>query len=153
MINRLRSSKGVSLIETLVVLVILAALLAVGLPKLMGTAQQQGVRNAKANLRTMVAVARAASVQRGCRSTLNVQSSGRVWVTACRVFGAGGTLDTVGDIRDFHAQFGVTVNPGADSINFDPRGLKTNYNTVAFRFVYGPVSDSIVVNALGKVIR
>lgn len=148
---RLRRN-GFTFIEILIVMIIIGVVAAFGVPRLRNSLQKQNVRSARAATSTLVSKARAAAVQRGCRTTLQVRTDGRVWVTACRTTGAGG-LDTLGGIEPLGGRYSVTVTPSRDSVQFDPRGLLVGGLTLTVRFTSSGATDSIFVNQVGKVVR
>lgn len=146
---------GFTFIEILIVMIIIGVVAAIGIPRVRGAVQSQNVRSARAAVATMVAKARAAAVERGCRSSVQLRSTGQAWVTSCRKtqIGGGATLDTLGGVDQVAARFSVTMTPSRDSIRFDPRGLNVDYTQTIVRFSSGSSSDSVVINQLGKVVH
>jgi hypothetical protein len=112
------------------------------------------VRSARDAVGTLAATARAAAIQRGCRSALHFTASpSTVWVTtACPA-----KLDTVSGVQNFTTRFKVTLAASRDSVQYDPRGLSMdgfNSNTVVR--LTGSVAtnkDSVMINPIGKVVR
>ena len=141
---------GFTVVELLMVVVLIGLVAAIGIPRLRDNMQKQNVRSARSAATTLVAKARAAAVQRGCATTLQVVS-GRVWVESCRTTGAT-TTDTLGGIENLAARFNVTVTPSQPSLVFTPRGI-TQGGTMTIRFTSSSASDSILVNQVGKVVR
>ena len=122
--------------------------------------QATKLRSARVALANYVATARAASMARNCRTVFHVLqgSVGRVWVTACRVGNVGaatGAVDTVGRVDSVGARYGVTLSATADSVVFDASGLTPAFTASTFRVLKTSMSlsDSLVVNAVGKVVR
>ncbi len=147
-------TKGFTTIEMVMVVVIIGVIAAVGFPRIRGALASQNVRSARAAAQTFVVKARAVAVQRGCRGTLHTPADGRMWVTVCRVVpAAGSTVDTLGPIETLATRYNVTITPSRDSISFDARGLKINFERVRVTFVHGSITDSLVVNEVGKVVR
>lgn len=145
---------GYTIVEMVLVVVIMGVIAAIGFPRIRGALDSQNVRSARAAAQTFVVKARAAAVQRGCRGTLNTPGDGRMWVTVCRAVPAvGSTVDTLGPVETLAARYNVTISPSRDSIAFDARGLKINFERVTIRFAHGSITDSLVVNELGKVVR
>jgi prepilin-type N-terminal cleavage/methylation domain-containing protein len=153
MTNVFRSRAGFTAIEILIVMIIIGAVAAVAIPRLRGSQEKMGVRSSRAAVTTLVAKARGIAVQRGCPATLHLRSTGRVWVTVCRLRAAGGTLDTVGTIEDLGARYAITMTPSVDSVRFNPRGMNAMMVPVTVRFTAGTESDSVRVNVVGKVVR
>ena len=147
-------TKGFSTIELAIVMILIGLIAAMAFPRIRGALEQQNVRSARAAAQTFVAKARAAAVQRGCRGTVHMPSDGRVWVTVCTTTPAAGrTLDTLGPIEPLGSRYNVQVAPSRDSIAFDARGMKVNFERVVVAFRNGAIQDSLVVNEVGKVVR
>jgi type IV fimbrial biogenesis protein FimT len=148
-------NRGFTFVEILVAISIMAVIAAIGIPRIRDALKKQSVRSARAATQTLVATARGAAVARGCRATLQMRSDGRMWVTACRnVAGLAATLlDTLGGIQQIGSQFGVTVAPSRDSISFDARGLNVDFLRVVVQFQSSGISDSSVINEVGKVVH
>ena len=147
------NNKGFTVTEILIVMIIIGVMAAIAIPRLRGSTEKQGVRSSRAALQTLVAKARGAAIQRGCPSTLHLVAPGRVWVTACRMTAVGGTLDTLGTIENLAARYAVAMTSSRDSLRFDPRGINSTYQTVSIRFTAGAYTDSVNVNAVGKVVH
>lgn len=148
-------TKGFTTIELAIVIVLIGLMAALAFPRIRGALEQQNVRSARAAAQTYVVKARAAAVQRGCRGTVNMPADGRVWVTVCTTVVPAGarTLDTLGPIELLGARYNVQVYPSRDSIVFDARGMKVNFERVVVAFRNGSIQDSLVVNEVGKVVR
>ena len=150
---RLHGKAGFTVLEILIVLIIISTVAAVAIPKLRGNQEKQGVRSSRAALQTIIAKARGAAIQRGCASTVRLVAPGQVWVTSCRLSSTGGTLDTLGGIENLAARYTVVMATSVDSIRFDPRGLNSTFQQAVVRFTAGSITDSVNVNAVGKVVR
>ena len=147
-------TKGFSTIELAIVMILIGLIAALAFPRIRGALEKQNVRSARAAAQTFVVKARAAAVQRGCRGTVQLRADGRVWVTVCTTAPAAGrTLDTLGPIELLGARYNVQVAPSRDSIAFDARGMKVNFERVVVAFRNGAIQDSLVVNEVGKVVR
>jgi prepilin-type N-terminal cleavage/methylation domain-containing protein len=142
---------GFTLLELMVVVILIAVLTTLALPKLTTAAQKANIRSTRIELSTMVTRARAAAIQRGCVDSLHLSSSS-AWVTACKVVGTG--RDTVGPVDKIGKRFGVTL-AGKTDFGFDPRGLLVGFSggTITITGSGGNTgfSDSVVVNNVGKV--
>lgn len=144
-------NSGFTVVELLWVIVIMGLMGAMGIPRIRGALQKQNVKSARVAGVAHIVKARAAAVQRGCRATVHVRSTGLIWVTACKTVGAG--IDTLGSVDDLKARYGVTMSATRDSIQFDPRGLSLG-NQSGTVFVSNAVAaDSIVINAVGRVVQ
>jgi prepilin-type N-terminal cleavage/methylation domain-containing protein len=143
--------KGFSLIEMMFVFVLAGVIMAIGFPRLRNGLEQQNIRNSKLLLGTLAVTARSVAVQRGCNATLNM-SADSVWVTACGVNPPAATV-AVGTKKLVGSEFGVTLVPSDASIVWDPRGIRTTFQTSSIRIIGAHYSDSVVINQVGKVIR
>jgi prepilin-type N-terminal cleavage/methylation domain-containing protein len=143
--------KGFSLIEMMFVFVIAGLIMAIGFPRLKNSLEKQNIRSSKALLSTLVATARGTAVQRGCNATLNMTVDS-VWVTACGVNPPAASV-TVGTKKLVGSEFGVTLAPGVATIVYDPRGIRTSFQTTSVRVIGAHYSDSVVINQVGKVVR
>lgn len=144
-------NSGFTVVELLWVIVIMGLMGAMGIPRIRGALQKQNVKSARVAGVAHIVKARAAAVQRGCRATVHVRSTGLIWVTACKTAGPG--IDTLGSVDDLRERYGVTVSATRDSIQFDPRGLSLG-NQSGTVFVSNAVAaDSIVINAVGRVVQ
>ena len=75
-------TRGFTFIEVLIVMVLIGIIAALGIPRIRDAIQKNNVHGARAALGTLVAKARGAAVQRGCRSAIHFTSG-----TAGRSFG------------------------------------------------------------------
>ena len=148
------SRSGFTAIEMVIVVVLIGIIAMIGFPKISKTLDKTNVRSARDAVGTLAATARAAAIQRGCRSALHFTATPSVvWVTtACPT-----KVDTVSGVQDLQARFKVTMSASRDSVQYDPRGLSMDgfaSNTVAR--LTGRVTtnqDSVMINPIGKVVR
>src|SRR2546427_1029189 len=120
---------GFTTIEMVIVVVLIGIIAMIGFPTISKTLDKTNVRSARDALGTLAGTARAAAIQRGCRSVLHFTGN-TVWVTtACPT-----TVDTISGVQDLYARFKVTMSASRDSVQYDPRGLSMDAfpsNTVA----------------------
>jgi prepilin-type N-terminal cleavage/methylation domain-containing protein len=148
---RRRGEAGFSMIEMIWVIVLMGLLATLGIPRIRDALQKQNVRSARVAAATMVVKARTAAVQRGCRATVHMRGDGRMWVTVCRATGAG--LDTIGGMDNLLDRFGVTVTPSRDSVQFGPRGVTLGNQAGTVVVSNSMATDTVTINAVGKVMR
>jgi prepilin-type N-terminal cleavage/methylation domain-containing protein len=145
---------GFTIAEVLIVLIIMALITAMALPKLATSAQKTNVRSSRVELSTMVAKARAAAVQRGCVDTLHITtgSAATAWVTVCKASMSGTlTLDTIGGVDLVGKRMGVSLSTSTTNYIFDPRGLLVGGAGGTIVISGRGFTDSVVINAIGKV--
>ncbi len=144
---------GFTTIEMIIVVAIIGIITLIGFPKIRQTLDKTNLRSARAAVGTMAGTARAAAIQRGCRSALHfAAATNAVWVTtACPT-----KVDTLSGVQDLKARFRVTLTASRDSVQYDPRGLSLDgfpSNTVVW--LTGSVAtnkDSVMINPIGKVV-
>lgn len=142
--------RGFSAIELLVVLAIVGVITAFGIPRVRLAIVKSNIRSAKAAFGTLVVKARAAAVARGCNATLTLDN-GTVSISVCADTGSGTQI--LGGVDSLAARFNVTMTSSATTLQFDPRGLSTTYATLIARFSSNSLTDSVIVNQLGQVMR
>lgn len=144
---------GFTIAEVLIVLIIMALITAMALPKLATSAQKTNVRSSRVELSTMVAKARAAAVQRGCVDTLHVTTgaAATAWITVCKPSVSGTALDTIGGIDLIGKRMGVSLSTSTTNYIFDPRGLLVGGSGGTIVISGRGFTDSVVINAIGKV--
>jgi prepilin-type N-terminal cleavage/methylation domain-containing protein len=147
------NKRGFSAIELLVVFVIIGIIAAFGIPRVRTTVLKSNVRSAKAAMGTLVVKARAVAVARGCNATMTLTSgnTGTVSISVCADTGTGTQI--LGGVDSLAARFNVAMTPSTSTLQFDPRGLATNYGTLVVGFSSSSISDSVIVNQLGQVVR
>jgi prepilin-type N-terminal cleavage/methylation domain-containing protein len=145
--------RGFTFIEILIVMILIGIIAAIGIPRLRNSLQKTNVRSARAALSTIVSKARAAAVQRGCTAALHFTSgsSGKVWITLCKVNAAG--VDTLGGVEPIAGRFNVTFTASRDSVRFMPNGILLDNVSTTLRVTWSTITDSIMINSVGKVVR
>ena len=145
---------GFTTIEMIIVVAIIGIITLIGFPKIRQTLDKTNLRSARAAVGTMAGTARAAAIQRGCRSALHfAAATNAVWVTtACPT-----KVDTVSGVQDLKARFRVTLTASRDSVQYDPRGLSLDgfpsYTVARLTGSSTTNQDSVMINSLGKVVR
>jgi Tfp pilus assembly protein FimT len=144
----------------IIVVILIGIIATMGFPRMRVALQKSNVRSTRVALAGLTATARAAAVQRGCRSAVHFTSgaagTGRAWVTACPRLKAGaGTVDTLGGVDQLASRYSVTLTATRDSVQYNARGLNMDFQNTVIR-VQGAISaayDSTMINQLGKVVH
>jgi prepilin-type N-terminal cleavage/methylation domain-containing protein len=144
-------NRGFTIIEMLLVIVIMGVIATLAFPRLRNSVEKQNVRGAKALFSTLVATARGVAVSRGCPATLNMTVDS-AWVTACGVSPPAASVQ-VGTKKLIGDDFSVKLGPSVSTLIYDPRGISTGYQLVTVRIVGATITDSVIINQVGKVIR
>src|SRR2546428_9313828 len=92
---------GFTTIEMIIVVAIIGIITLIGFPKIRQTLDKTNLRSARAAVGTLAGTARAAAIQRGCRSALHfAAATNAVWVTtSCPT-----KVDTVSGVQDLKAR-------------------------------------------------
>jgi prepilin-type N-terminal cleavage/methylation domain-containing protein len=153
--STVRRRDGFTLVETLIVVVLLGLIVAIGVPKMRSAMVQNDVRGARTTMVNLMAAARAASVQSNRVTWIKIEgNSAYVGATPRLVSLAGSTADTVGAVRDLAGDYGVAVATGVDSIQFDPRGFGSGFGaTESITLSRGSHSSTITIDGLGRVSK
>src|SRR3989442_15261664 len=144
-------TRGFTFIEVLIVMVLIGIIAALGIPRIRDAIQKNNVRGARAALGTLVAKARGAAVQRGCKSAIHFTSgtAGEVWITACKVSNSALT-DTLGGVEQLAGRYSVTFTARADSGTFMPHGVGPHKTPTLLRVSASGISDSLMINQVGQ---
>lgn len=143
---RIRPNRpGTSLIELLVVIVVLAALAGMALPRYRAAADRFAVRSAIQEASSVFTLARRLAITR--RSTVGVILDTTAGAIVVR---SGGRELARRSLRD---RYGVRLSASRDSMSYDPRGLgygAANLSLVARR---GQGAETLSVSRLGRTRR
>lgn len=144
-------SRGFTLIEIMLVIVIISAMVVVAVPRVAETMTREAVRGARMTMTTQLARARGAAANRGCEGVVHLDASrAQVWVTACRLGATG--IDTVGAFEQLGRKYGVAMSTTADSIIFTPNGLAVGNAWVSMKFSRGNYTDTLTVSPVGRAV-
>jgi type II secretory pathway pseudopilin PulG len=141
----MRNRRGTTVVELAVVLVVMAALAAIALPRLHESADRFAARMAIQEARSLFTLARRSAIDR--RSVVGVITDtmgGAIVVRSAGVEIARRAL------RD---RYGVRLSTTRDSMSYDPRGLgygAANLTIVARR---GRGAETLFVSRLGRTRR
>jgi prepilin-type N-terminal cleavage/methylation domain-containing protein len=148
----LRSRRGFSLIETMVVLVIAGIAMAISLPKFAAMRDRVAVRSAKQQFSSYLATARAAAIRQSQSGQFHANSN-TIWSTVDQ---PDGTNINVSKAVSLRTARGVNVTlggspPSNDVIQFDSRGMSMAGGARTYLFTRNGVKDSICVSRLGLI--
>ena len=142
---RLRNHPGTTIIELLVVVIVLAALAAIALPRFRAAADRFAARSAIHEAQSLFTFARRSAITR--RTTVGVITDTTGGIIIARVGGL--ELARIG----LRARYGVRLTTSRDSMSYDPRGLgygAANLTIVARR---GEGAETLFVSRLGRTRR
>jgi prepilin-type N-terminal cleavage/methylation domain-containing protein len=147
-----RKRRGVTLLELVIVLTMVG--IVAGITVSGYTRSRARVQNGTAQhyLEAYAVGARAAAMQRGRSTTLNVVSD-EIWVTA----DSAGTELPLRPPIHLRNTFGVTASGPRTTVSFDPRGFATGLPAAGTWFVIAPtvsaanVRDTVCVSRTGQI--
>ncbi len=149
--QRTGRGRGFTLIEILVVVTMVGALLVVAIPFFRNATSKQSVRSAMSALASMHARAKSVAIQRGRSASLVLDAgAGTAVITSTTV---AGVTDTVGNVEDMVARFGVSFSTTQSPLTFSPRGIGTNNAGTTIIISKSGFSDTIAVSAAGRLMR
>ena len=145
---------GMKIIELIMTVVVAAIVLAIALPRLQPALARRDVSNATRALAALAGQARAQAVSTGRSVELHVAGD-VVWLTAqprrapvC----TGCIADTVGAVRDFGQEYGVTLTASQSGYTLDGRGLAANPAvSLRVRVQKGLAVDSVELSGYGRL--
>jgi prepilin-type N-terminal cleavage/methylation domain-containing protein len=147
-------TRGFTLVELMVAIVIISIIVLYGFPRIQTLLAKSNLRSARTAVSGAVQQAKAYAINNGRVATVNLATSGQMWVTATpRSDGAAG-VDTVGMVKNLTTAYGATVAP-AQTIVFDQRGLMTPVGVTPQTTTFSKYgySDSLRINGFGGIVR
>ncbi|MBK5186784.1 MAG: type II secretion system protein [Gemmatimonadaceae bacterium] len=142
----MRSERGFTLVEVLIVLTIVGILLGVAIPRYGSVTGAMKVRSAKQEIASLLSQGRAMAIQTD-QTVQVVRTANVISLIAVRESGS-----TIVAQQDLAFQFGVTVSATKDTVAYDSRGMVTGNNvTLKYVVTNGVARDSVCLLALGKV--
>jgi Tfp pilus assembly protein FimT len=135
--------RGFTLIETLIILVITAALLAIAIPRAGAILDRIEVRGAVSEIEMMFAIARQAAIARAAQVTLDIDVARRSLTVK-----QGAEIIRTRAVGSSH---GVVISANRSTITYAPDGLGYGAANLSLFVSRGSVVDTIVVSRLGRV--
>lgn len=139
----MRSRNAFTIVETTVVIAVMAALTAIILPRASGFIDQIEVRGAVSEIESMFSLARHAAIARGARVTLEIDPA----TSTISVRTAVGLLRSR-EVGDAH---GVTLSANRTTITYSPIGVGYGAANASIIVARGRIVDTVVVSRLGRV--
>jgi len=139
----MRNRMGFTIVETTVVIALIAALTAITIPRATGFIDSIEVRGAVTEIESMFSLARHTAIARGSQVTLTIDAPARTLSIA-----AGSQVIRAREVGLAH---GVLLSTNRTSITYSPIGVgygAANFSLIVSR---GRVVDTVVVSRLGRV--
>lgn len=139
----MRNRNGFTIIESTIVIALIAALTAITVPRAVGFIDSIEVRGAVTEIESMFSLARHTAIARGSQVALDIDAPLR----AISIRAGNEVLRT----REVGAAHGVTLSANRTSITYSPIGVgygAANFSLIVSR---GRVIDTVVVSRLGRV--
>jgi Tfp pilus assembly protein FimT len=152
------SREGLTITELVLVIVFLAVLLAIAIPRIDTGLQRAHLQGAAAELTTAHFLARASAMRYGRPAELHIDAAnGNFWVAVDTSLAGSGTKDTVGPVHRMAAA-NVTMTSTRSILCFDRRGLAYTFGTceapnALITFSLSGRTDTVQTTAIGKIIR
>jgi prepilin-type N-terminal cleavage/methylation domain-containing protein len=155
-VSRTRT-RGFTLIELMVVIVVVGIILTYGFPKVQALLIKSNLRGARSTLLTALQQGKTWAVTDGRATTVRVDpATGALWITAApRRDGTPGS-DTVGPVRQLTTVYGAAVTAPQDTFAFDQRGLLTPVGSSTPQTIVVSSSgyrDSVMINGYGRITK
>ena len=150
--------RGFTMIETLMVLIILAIVAATGGPRLSAALQRRTSSSAADQFVASHSLARSTALRFARIAQLHIDAPGkRFWVDVDTSANGIGQRATIADIRDMTSP-GLTMSSDRSLLCFDARGIASTAGScqtgdVKVIFAEGATADTVATTALGKVLR
>lgn len=150
--------RGFSLLETIIVLSIMAIVAAIGGPKLASSLQRRTTASAADQFVVAHSLARSTAIRFARVAQLHVDASGRrFWVDVDTSANGIGQRATIGYVRDVTA-VGLGMSSSRALLCFDARGIASISGScepgdAKVIFSEGLTADTVITTALGKVLR
>src|SRR3989441_13291112 len=111
---------GFTTIEMIIVVAIIGIITLIGFPKIRQTLDKTNLRSARAAVGTLAGTARAAAIQRGCRSALHFAAATNAVLGAAAWPSKGGTVSGGPGLK---ARVRGTLTAPREPVHNDPRGV------------------------------
>ena len=151
------SRAGLTITELMVMMVMLAILLGLAIPRIDNWMRRARLKSAVAELTTAHFLTRSAAMRYGRPAALRIDAAnGRFWVEIDTSV-AGGSLDTVGMVHRM-SEANVTMTSDRTKLCFDRRGMAyvqgvCEQPDARVIFTTAERTDSFKTSAIGKVLR
>lgn len=152
-----RRPRGFTLLELVFVVAIAMVLLGIAAPRLIHVSGRVAVGDARSRVTSSVAAARAAAVRFGRVSYLILDAAGDRVLVQVDTSSLGGALPVMLGMADLWEDLSVNLDSTQPLLCFDPRGLAVAISPctgegAVVRLQRGEFTDSVVVNAIGRVV-
>ena len=150
--------RGFTMIETIIVVSIIAIVAAIGGPKLSAALQRRTSSSAADQFVATHSLARSTALRFARVAQLHIDAPGkRFWVDVDTSANGIGQRATIANVRDVTAP-GLTISSNRTLLCFDARGIASTAGSCQAGdskviFAEGATADTIITTALGKVLR
>lgn len=146
------TSRGFSLIELLIVVVILGVVAAIAAPNFQNTIENNRVNSAAEGMRDAIAVARTEAIRQGTQVTLQPNCSPPNWSCGWKIATTGGANTDPIRVGDFPSVISVSLSSGQNELTFNPNGTFRHNNAIFIFRVQGQSTGGRALE-LGRSLR
>jgi Tfp pilus assembly protein FimT len=150
--------RGGTVIETIMVLTIVAVVAAIGGPKLSSALQRRTTAATADQFALTHSLSRSTALRYGRIAQLHIDAPGkRFWIDVDTSANGVGQRATIFYVRDIAAA-GLTMSTTRSLLCFDPRGIPSTTGScepgdATVIFSAGATADTVVTTVLGKILR
>lgn len=150
--------RGFTMIETTIVLALVAIVAAIGAPKLWAALQRRRTASAADQFVLTHSLTRSTALRYGRVAQLHIDATGkRFWIDVDTSANGVGQRATIANVRDVSGD-GLVMTSTRALLCFDARGLASTSGScesgdATVIFSDGATADTVATTALGKVLR
>ena len=146
--------RGFTILEMMLVIMVLAIVTALGLPRMSAGVSKANVRGARTSLINLLSRTRIAATESNRISLLRIEGNNAVILLRPRLLPGAGDADTLGPVARLGDIYGVSITGAIDSVWFDPRGMAAGFGTgTTFFLARDGISDSVRIDGLGRITK
>jgi prepilin-type N-terminal cleavage/methylation domain-containing protein len=150
--------RGFTMIETIMVLILVSIVAAIGAPRLTAALQRRTTASAADQFVLTHSLTRSTALRYGRVAQLHIDATGkRFWIDVDTSANGVGQRATIANVRDVNGD-GLVMTSTRALLCFDAGGIASTSGScesgdATVIFSYGATADTVATTALGKVLR